>query len=158
MRFLSSFAALLLGTLMLTANANAHCQIPCGIYTDSMRFDMIEEHAATIEKSMQQIADLSAQTPINYNQLVRWVENKESHAQEVQDIVNAYFLTQRIKPVDASDAENYPVYVEQVTLLQQMLVAAMKCKQTTDLDNVSELRRLSAAFQDAYAKAHGHKH
>jgi len=158
MRHLSCAAGLLLGAFLLTTNANAHCQIPCGIYTDNLRFEMIEEHVTTIEKSMQQIIDLSAQSPINYNQLVRWIENKETHAEEIQDIVNAYFLTQRIKPVDAGDAENYQIYVEQVVLLQRMLVAAMKCKQTTDVAHTEELRSLSAQFQEAYAKAHGHKH
>ena len=37
-------------------NAVAHCEIPCGIYTDEMRVQMIEEHCKTIEKSMSQIS------------------------------------------------------------------------------------------------------
>ena len=40
------------------------------------------------------------------NQLVRWVDNKEIHADELSEIVTYYFMTQRIKPpaADADDA------------------------------------------------------
>jgi len=38
-----------------TVKASAHCEIPCGIYDDEMRINMINEHIATIEKSMNQI-------------------------------------------------------------------------------------------------------
>jgi nickel superoxide dismutase len=31
----------------------SHCQIPCGIYDDPARFDMLAEHINTIEKSMK---------------------------------------------------------------------------------------------------------
>jgi nickel superoxide dismutase len=126
-----------------SANAWAHCEIPCGIYDDHMRIHMIEEHATTIEKSMNQIVELSGQTPANYNQLIRWVTNKEQHANELQEIVTQYFMTQRIKP-DAKD------YEKKVTLLHKMLLAAMKCKQTTDLANVKELRSLTSEFEGLY--------
>jgi nickel superoxide dismutase len=49
---------------------------------------------------MNQIIALNNETPINYNQLVRWIMNKETHADEIQRIVTQYFMTQRIK-VDA---------------------------------------------------------
>jgi nickel superoxide dismutase len=129
--------------VLASANAWAHCEIPCGIYDDHMRIHMIEEHATTIEKSMNQIVELSGQTPANYNQLIRWVTNKEQHANELQEIVTQYFMTQRIKP-DAKD------YEKKVTLLHKMLLAAMKCKQTTDLANVKELRTLTTEFEGLY--------
>jgi nickel superoxide dismutase len=129
--------------VLASANAWAHCEIPCGIYDDHMRIHMIEEHATTIEKSMNQIVELSGQTPANYNQLIRWVTNKEQHANELQEIVTQYFMTQRIKP-DAKD------YAKKVTLLHKMLLAAMKCKQTTDLANVKELRSLTSEFEGLY--------
>ena len=47
-----------------------------------MRVKMIAEHIQTIEKSMKQVVELGSQTPVNYNQLVRWVNNKEHHADE----------------------------------------------------------------------------
>lgn len=147
MKHLSTLVAFCLLTpalLVSTApRANAHCEIPCGIYGDAMRFDMIEEHADTIAKSMRKIDELSDAEGKNYNQLVRWITNKEEHAVKVQDIVWQYFMTQRVKESDGN-------YEERVTLLHRMLVAAMKCKQTTDPDHVDELRELLEAFHGAY--------
>jgi len=41
----------------------SHCEIPCGIYDDPMRLDMMAEHIGTIEKSMKQILyEAAAQT------------------------------------------------------------------------------------------------
>lgn len=123
--------------------ASSHCEIPCGIYDDHMRVNMIEEHITTIEKSMNQIMALQKETPVNYNQLVRWITNKEDHADKLQEIVAQYFMTQRIK----MDTKNYE---KKVTLLHQMLVYAMKCKQTTDLSNTQKLRSLLKQFEDLY--------
>ena len=30
--------------------AHSHCEIPCGIYHDHMRIELLNEHVATIEK------------------------------------------------------------------------------------------------------------
>ena len=130
------------------ASAAAHCEVPCGIYDDEMRADMIAEHVTTIEKAMNQISELSGKTPLNYNQIVRWVTNKEYHATEIQHIVSQYFLTQRIKP----DADQYGKKLE---VLHQMLISAMQCKQTTDLTNVEKLRSLLKEFEVLYF---GHTH
>jgi nickel superoxide dismutase len=132
----------------MTFKVAAHCEVPCGIYDDQLRAKLIAEHATTIEKAMTQISDLSGQSPVNYNQVVRWVTNKEHHATEVQHIVSQYFLTQRIKP----DAENYGKKLE---VLHKMLLAAMKCKQTTDVANVESLRKLLKEFETLYF---GHSH
>ncbi len=74
-----------------------HCQVPCGIYGDSIRIELIYEHIETIDKSMRMIDEISNQEKPNYNQLVRWVVNKEEHAEKIQEIVSQYFLNQRIK-------------------------------------------------------------
>mgnify|MGYP000709377960 CR=1 FL=1 len=60
----------------------AHCQIPCGIYDDFLRIVSMEEDIATIQKSINSIQKLgdSVKSIQNQNQLVRWVNNKESHA------------------------------------------------------------------------------
>lgn len=135
-------------TLLSVSSAAAHCEVPCGIYDDEMRADMIAEHATTIEKAMSQISELSAKTPVNHNQLVRWVTNKEHHATEIQHIVSQYFLTQRIKP----DADQYE---KKLQLLHHMLLSAMKCKQTTEPSNVNKLRSLLKEFEVLYF---GHSH
>lgn len=54
------------------ARVGAHCEIPCGIYDDQLRADLIAEHTTTIEKSMKKIVELSKQNPVNYNQLIHW--------------------------------------------------------------------------------------
>jgi len=121
----------------------AHCEIPCGIYDDQMRIALISEHIQTIEKSINQIKELERQPSRNYNQIVRWVVNKETHAAEIQKIVSQYFLTQRIKP----DAKNY---IQNVTLLHKMLLSAMKCKQTVDPAHTNRLRALLEEFTKSY--------
>lgn len=131
-----------------------HCQVPCGIYDDQMRIKMIAEHITTIEKAMKQITTLSKENPVNYNQVVRWVMNKESHAQELSDIVTYYFMTQRLKPVPKTD-KKYADYQNKLELLHHMLFYSMKAKQTTDLSHVDTLRKLLKKFETAYF---GHTH
>jgi nickel superoxide dismutase len=112
---------------------------------------LLNEHIATIEKSMQQIDALSEDTGKNQNQISRWVMNKENHANEIQEIVTQYFMTQRVKPLgpDAGAAAKAK-YVKQLTLLHEMLVFAMKSKQTTDTANTEKLRDLVHQFEHAY--------
>ena len=127
----------------------AHCQIPCGIYGDAARIDSMEEHVTTIEKSMKQIEELGKAESPNWNQLVRWVDNKESHAAELQSTVTDYFMAQRIKPVHGDEAAEAK-YVKELTLLHKILVHAMKAKQSTDLSQVETLRKLIHDFEHSY--------
>lgn len=150
-------AALLL-LLFAGSLVYSHCQIPCGIYNDPARLDMIAENATTIEKSMKLIDELSQQDKPNMNQLVRWVDNKDFHADDTAEIISYYFMAQRIKPADKTNAEAYEKYTKQLTLLHEMLVTTMKCKQTTDLANVEKLRSLLEQFRLAYLGEHGHTH
>jgi nickel superoxide dismutase len=138
-QYLICFASLFL----LVVNVSAHCEIPCGIYDDEMRISMIFEHISTIEKSMKQIHEIEKDKHLNFNQLIRWVMNKEDHADKLQEIVSQYFMTQRIK-TDTKD------YEKQLSVLHQMLVISMKCKQTTDLGHVQVLRNLTKEFQKLY--------
>ncbi len=141
-----ALASLVVLALIATAvPASAHCQIPCGIYDDELRVQLIEEHIGTIEKSMNQIIAISKTAPIDYNQLVRWVDNKEEHAQKIQDIVTAYFMAQRIKPpMDHGDEKNVNEYLHKLALLHAIQIHAMKAKQSTDLTEIETLRDLIA--------------
>ncbi len=130
--------------------AFSHCEIPCGIYDDEARFDMVSEHIGTVEKSMNQITELSAAGDKNYNQIVRWVTNKENHATEIQDIMAQYFLTQRIKPADGSDADAQMTYFKKLELCHKIIVHAMKAKQTVDLEHVKEMNSLLENFREVY--------
>ena len=131
------------GILLLVSLAAAHCEIPCGIYDDEMRIEMLREHITTIEKSMNQVILLEKDANRKANQLTRWVMNKEQHADELQEIVSQYFMTQRLNP-DAKE------YASKLQLLHEMLLAGMKSKQTTDLGQVKRLRELVDLFEKAY--------
>ncbi len=134
--------------------AVVHCQVPCGIYGDKLRIDLLMEDVATIEKAMGQIEELGAAGEKNFNQIVRWVTTKEEHAQKIQDQVAEYWSAQRIK-LPAADADSVAVedYHGQLVILHGLTVHAMKCKQTTDTAHTTALRggieQLVASYFDA---------
>ena len=140
---ITSLAVGFLFLIVTAANVAAHCEIPCGIYDDKLRASLIYEHTVTIEKSIKKIVELSKQNPVNYNQLVRWVSNKEEHATIIQHTISQYFMTQRIRP----DTEKY---LDKLSVLHKMLQAAMTCKQSTDLANIQTLRSLLKEFEILY--------
>lgn len=156
----NTLIAFLLFVLILPTIVSAHCEIPCGIYTDKMRIDIIKEHITTIEKSMNQIIKLEKSDSINYNQLVRWINNKDDHANKIQEIVSQYFMTQRIKLVDESNKVSMEKYQKEISLLHKMLIYAMKTKQTTDLKHCEKLQELIYDFYNIYfteeQKSHHH--
>lgn len=129
--------------IVATSRVSAHCQIPCGIYDDELRMNLIDEHIGTIEKSMNLIIELGKAKDLDQNQIVRWVNNKDQHADELSEIVTYYFMTQRVKPEDSQ-------YDKRISTLHQMLIAAMKCKQTTDLKHVETLKKLAKEFRSLY--------
>lgn len=128
----------------------SHCEIPCGIYGDELRFHALREHITTMEKSMKQIVALAEKEKLNYNQIVRWVTNKETHAREFSHIVMQYFMTQRLKPVSTEKKIDYREYLEQLELLHKMLVYSMKAKQTTNLEHIATLRSLVDDYHSIY--------
>lgn len=128
-----------------------HCQVPCGIYGDKMRIDMLLEDAATIEKAMTSLQAMDAEESPSKNQMVRWVMAKDDHAQSIQDTVAAYWMAQRIKaPAEGASAEDTEAYHQKLALLHGITVAAMKCKQTTDTAHVEALRSHARTFSQAY--------
>jgi nickel superoxide dismutase len=52
-------------------------------------------------------------------------------------------MTQRIK-LDTNK------YTEKISVLHHMLIYAMRCKQTTDMQNVKTLRKLVDQFESLY--------
>lgn len=144
----------LLALLALPKIASTHCEIPCGIYHDEVRFSLLSEHIITIEKSMVKIAELSA-TSDNQNQLVRWIHNKEEHAVKFMDIVTQYFMTQRIKVIEVG-TDGYDAYVKKVTLTHSMMRTAMKCKQTIDKAHTTALSKILKEFEELYLSEHKH--
>ena len=154
MRFLTLTFLVLLG--FSVSQAQAHCQIPCGIYDDARQFKELKEHVTTIEKSMREINELSALDKPDIHKITRWTINKEEHAQKIQDIISSYFLTQRVKlPKEDTNQQNY---VDHVTKLHAILVAAMKTKQKLDLSTIDVLNKAITDYENHYFKKHGHKH
>ncbi len=126
-----------------------HCQVPCGIYTDQLRFEMMLEDTKTIAKSIDQINDFAASvgqgamTGNAVNQATRWVTTKEDHATKIQDVMAAYFFAQRIKS-DHAD------YTGQLASAHRVIVAAMKCKQSADSATAVALKASILEFYKAY--------
>lgn len=129
----------------------AHCEVPCGIYGDDGRFSTMFEDITTIEKAMKEITRLSAKDEKNFNQIVRWVNNKEVHADKIREVVAQYFLAQRIKEPPAGDAAAEKDYTEKLVVLHQIIRTAMKCKQTTDVVHAEKLHDLVHRFQEMYS-------
>ena len=128
--------------------ALAHCQVPCGIYGDELRFSMMEEDISTIEKAVNEINKLS-QAPGNYNQLVRWINTKEDHADNIMKTAGDYFIAQRVPvPQDADNKDK--TYCSKISLLHKIIVYAMKTKQSADLSNVEKLKNSVAEFKKIY--------
>ena len=143
---------------ILTKTATAHCEVPCGIYDDELRIELIKEHIQTIEKAMNQINEIQNSESINYNQLIRWINTKEHHAELIQEIAEQYFLTQRIKFAEPADKDKYKKYVNQLTYLHQLIVYSMKAKQSTDLKNIENLNNALSHFEVSYFGKDAHRH
>ncbi len=126
----------------------AHCQVPCGIYDDHARVQLMLEDVETIEKAMKLISELSQKKDAqSQNQLVRWVMNKEKHAQNIIATMTDYFLTQRVKPKQKD-------YSERLMKHHAVIVAAMKAKQNTDKKFAQNLRKNIEALSSYYKHKH----
>ena len=145
-------AALLLTAMLAIVFSQpgyAHCQIPCGIYDDHARVQSMLEDTATVEKALKSITELSGKTDAqSQNQMVRWVMNKEKHAQNIIATISDYFLTQRVKP----EQEDYS---ERLIKHHAVIVASMKVKQNADTSHAEALRQKIAALLPYYPE---HKH
>jgi len=128
--------------------ASAHCQVPCGIYDDDNVIQSMHTDWVTIEKASKTIIELSKDPAANAHQLTRWIVNKESHAQSIQDKVLNYFLAQRLS-LPEGDAEK-ELYMKKLSLCHEIIVTAMKCKQSTDSANVEKLHKLMHSFDEHF--------
>ena len=136
--------------IMMSRPALAHCEIPCGIFDDDLRFEMLQEDISTIHKSIDSINLLSKEKSDaqNTNQIVRWINLKDQQATAIQDLVSQYFLAQRISPL-----MNKNEYMDALKTAHALIISAMKAKQTTDSGAVDDLKKTLQEFQSAYKKA-----
>ncbi len=130
---------LILFGLIFATNAYSHCQIPCGIYDDEATFSKMLLDVETIKKSINGIN--AGDT--NQNNLVRWVMNKEDHANNIKETAAEYFLAQRIK-------EGAPKYQEKLASLHKIIVLSMKTKQQSDLAVANSLEAEIKNFKNLY--------
>ncbi|UDQ99036.1 superoxide dismutase [Ni] [Lentisphaerota bacterium WC36G] len=175
MKYLNSKSTIIILLLSCIAvfQIYSHCQMPCAIYHDEARFDDFDENIETLSKAMseiQRLQKISNKSVTDVNQLVRWIDTKDDHAELIQDIATEYFLTQRIKmlPKGEKDEKKITEYFIKLRLLHEIMVKSMKCKQTVDLANVRSLADSIEAFEYIYLgkekhekmhkhKAHDHK-
>lgn len=130
--------------------AEAHCQVPCGIYDDAARIKAMREDATTIDKAIAQIRELASKHDAqSLNQATRWIMTKENHASHIITVLSEYFLTQKVKPV-APGADGYDAYLKSLADHHAVLVAAMKTKQTTDPASAEALRKAIDALASHY--------
>lgn len=137
--------------------ADAHCQVPCGIYDDEGRIKAMTEDVATITKAIAQINEIGQSmaegaNPQAINQVVRWVNTKEEHASKIIETVSLYFLTQKVKPVASGDA-GYDKYLAALADHHAVMRAAMSAKQKTDAGTAEAL---AAAVKKLGTHYHSH--
>lgn len=125
----------------------SHCQVPCGIYDDHARVVAMLEDAKTVRKAALSLEKTVKGTDVqSTNQLVRWVMNKESHAQAIISSISDYFLTQRVKVIQRD-------YVQRLMDHHAVILLAMKAKQTSDLSVVDQLEKAIAKVGTYYPPA-----
>ena len=143
MKRLITTTLVLAAVCSLARSSMAHCEVPCGVYGDQRRFEQMLEDQTTIAKAIKNIEELAGkQDALSKNQLVRWVNTKETHATATQHVIAQYFMTQRIKPGDN--------YEKKLTAAHKVMVAAMKSKQTVDSASSDALRAAILDFYRAY--------
>jgi nickel superoxide dismutase len=153
MKPLSCAILLSLGMLLLTVEAQAHCQVPCGIYDDHARIHAMQEDASTIAKAVKKLNASADKTDAqSLNQRVRWTNTKEEHASRIIEVVSTYFLTQKLKPAKAKDKKAYKAYVERLIACHKVMKKAMKAKQTVDAGVVDKLVGAIKALGALYPK------
>ncbi|GHC00163.1 hypothetical protein GCM10007047_15530 [Cerasicoccus arenae] len=105
--------------------------------------------ATTIKKSVTEINNLAGKTdPQSVNQLVRWVNNKDAHADKVIDSISNYFLCQRVKTSQDD-------YTERLIKHHAVMVAAMQAKQNADQAHAEALEKAIMALR-VYYPEHDH--
>lgn len=146
-------SAIILSSILLALapqKSQAHCQIPCGIYSDNVRVVMMLEDVETLGKSVAMLNELALKKDVqSKSQFARWVTNKEEHAQKIIETISNYYLTQRVKPSQKD-------YVERLKAHHAVIINAMKVKQNTDAKYVATLKESVIALLKYYPAEHKH--
>ena len=148
-KYLLNLVFVLTPLMAYSSISYGHCQVPCGIFDDHARVEAMLEDVVTARKAVKEMAALAGKSdPQSMNQFIRWVINKEEHAQKIISTVSDYFLAQRVKTSQED-------YIERLKKHHAVMVAAMKVKQNTDTKHLDALedsiRQLTAYYPE-------HKH
>ena len=134
-----------------------HCQVPCGILNDPKLVAELKEACATIRKAMEQINELTGAglTAQSINQITRWVNTKEEHANKIINLVATYCLCQRVKPVGEpmSPFTTEKDYMDGLKAHHNVMTAAMKSKQSVDLAAADALEHTVGDMTKIYMPA-----
>ena len=133
---------IIISVVLLIGYLNSHCQIPCGIYGDRMKFKNLKQDVETITKSMKKISSLKS-----IHDITRWTINKEKHAQNIQNEMASYFLSQRVKLTDKNR-------VKHLKFIHEITVYAMKSKQKVDVKIANKLLDSIKNYESFYNKLH----
>lgn len=134
----------ILSWVLFASISYAHCQIPCGIYDDRLRIKQLHEDVETLHKSVKEINRLSvAESSKTSQQFVRWVNNKEAHAEHIITVMTDYFLTQRVKPSQND-------YSKRLEHHHAVIINAMKVKQSSLEDAVLTLKESLQVLEQYY--------
>jgi hypothetical protein len=115
---------------------------------------MVREAVATIKKSAIQANELhatlsSATSAQTMNQIVRWINTKEEHADKIIHTISSYCLCQRVKPeIFASELD----YTNALKAHHAVMVCAMKAKQSVDDAVIHNLEHAVDDFAKMYIK------
>ena len=111
-------------------------QVPCGIFDDPKLVAEVKEAVATITKASKETNRLFGEmkTPLAFNQMTRWVNTKEEHANKIIHLMGDYCLCQRVKPFGSAKSpfKSEKDYVDALKAHHAVMIAAMKSKQSTD--------------------------
>ena len=128
--------------------AKAHCDIPCGIYDPIIA----QISALTIVRMVDLVNENEAKNPgkdtIYHNNLIRYVNVKEEHAEKVKQEIRIIW-GDFIKP---QHLEGNP---EIHLLVQKIMQLGSKCRQTTDKDSALQLVEALNQFAEIFWKIKG---
>lgn len=139
---------LLLACLFAFSTQNvlqAHCQMPCGIFDDTLVFKYIDQYIETMQKAVVELNDIGNSTAKDRAQFTRWVMLKEKESDLTANLITTYFLQQAITPgKEGSD--------EKTLAAHRLLFLLVKIKQNTDATYVNKFINEWSAFKPMFKK------
>lgn len=127
--------------------AQAHCDIPCGIYDP-----IIAQIAAlTVVRMVDLMADLDGTTGDKlayHNSMSRYIAVKEEHAEKAKHEIRVIFGDF----IKGPQVEKYP---ELPTLVHKIMMAGSKARQTSDRGAAVELVELINRFAEIFWEIKG---